>query len=163
MNYADTIKKYQQTFATGRTTQELMVMVLEKCSNHIKNAKKALEAKDYVTLGKNIVNAVEITKNLAKMVIVKDSVPGSAELLKIYDNISYLLENLISSKAPPSAFDQFIYFFDSMKNMVKNMDANSLNKVASSTSTNFASSQDAQARVENNPEKTLETKLELIS
>lgn len=96
--------------------RELMIFVLSKAKKLLEEAKQHLIEKDYITLPKKILKVVDIAQGLALTVTVKDEIPGSKETFDMFQNLMFLIENLIASKAKPSEYDYYIEHFEKLKN-----------------------------------------------
>jgi flagellin-specific chaperone FliS len=115
MDQSNLLNKYQSIQHSGKNTQELMVLVLDKAKNHIITAKNAVIEKDFVERGKHILTAINIFSTLARTITVKDEIVGSLETQRMYEGLCFQIENLIVSKAEAEEYDYYINYIDSLK------------------------------------------------
>ncbi len=137
------INKYSSISSSGRSTRELMVLVLQKAKNHLITAKKSLEAKDFVEVGKDIIIVLQILENLAKLSSLDSSIPNIDKVQKIYETLSFQIENLVAKRAGPEQYDYFIDYFEKLKNSWEKLEYTpnhtSAEKVVIAKDQNFAS------------------------
>lgn len=119
------VEKYTQLQTSGKDNKELMILVLGKAEHYLKEAKSNLENKDHTSLGKNILKVVEIFKGLTKTVTVKDDKSGTEDVFKIYQQMCFLVENLVASRAQPEEYDYFIEFISKLKKSWEELDQKS--------------------------------------
>ena len=124
MMQENNIGKYSSISSSGRSTRELMVLILQKAKNHLITAKKSLEEKDFVEVGKDIILVLQILENLAKISSLDDSIPDIDKVQKMYETLSFQIENLVAKRAEPKEYDYFIDYFERLKNSWENFEYN---------------------------------------